>query len=183
LLRHEKTIVNATLIAAPHSTKNRDQARDRDMHRMKRDKQWYFDMKARIGIDSRTKLIHAMVATAANVADARCCPISPWRGNPCVRRSSRPTPRDPSACAAGTGLHYGATGSGAPLMRLSAKNRSKSTVRAPVEHPFHMIKRVRVRQSLLHGLEKNATRLFVAYARRTFACCADMSCKLRGQDA
>ena len=65
------TIVDATIINAPSSTKNADQARDPDMHQTKKGNQWYFGMKAHIGVDSRTKIIHAAVATAANVADSQ----------------------------------------------------------------------------------------------------------------
>jgi IS5 family transposase len=64
------TIVDATIINAPSSTKNAEQARDPDMHQTKKGNQWYFGMKAHIGVDSRTKIIHAVVATAANVADS-----------------------------------------------------------------------------------------------------------------
>ena len=61
------TIVDATIIAAPPSTKNKDKARDRDMHQTKKGNQWHFGMKAHIGVDSKTKVIHAVVATAVNV--------------------------------------------------------------------------------------------------------------------
>src|SRR6201987_3262238 len=68
------TIVDATIINAPSSTKNAKKARDPDMHQTKKGNQWYFGMKAHIGIDSRTKIIHAVVATAANVADSVVLP-------------------------------------------------------------------------------------------------------------
>jgi transposase, IS5 family len=64
------TIVDATIIDAPSSTKNGDKARDPEMHQTKKGNQWYFGMKARFGVNSRTKLIHAVVATPANVADS-----------------------------------------------------------------------------------------------------------------
>jgi IS5 family transposase len=65
------TIVDATIINAPSSTKNAGKARDPDMHQTKKGNQWYFGMKAHIGVDSRTKIIHAVVATPANVADSQ----------------------------------------------------------------------------------------------------------------
>ena len=65
------TIVDATIINAPSSTKNRDKQRDPDMHQTKKGNQWYFCMKAHIGVDSKTKLIHA---TPANVADCKVLP-------------------------------------------------------------------------------------------------------------
>ena len=68
------TIVDATIISAPSSTKNADKSRDLDMHQTKKGNQWYFGMKAHIGVDSKTKVIHAVVATAANVADSTILP-------------------------------------------------------------------------------------------------------------
>jgi transposase, IS5 family len=68
------TIVDATILHAPTSTKNREQQRDPEMHRTKKGNQWYFGMKAHVGVDSKTKIIHTAVATAANVADSRMLP-------------------------------------------------------------------------------------------------------------
>jgi IS5 family transposase len=64
------TIVDATILHAPSSTKNREQQRDPEMHQTKKGNQWYFGMKAHVGVDSKTKIIHTAVATAANVADS-----------------------------------------------------------------------------------------------------------------
>ena len=63
------TIVDATILHAPTSTKNREQQRDPEMHQTRKGKQWYFGMKAHVGVDSKTKIIHTAVVTAANVAD------------------------------------------------------------------------------------------------------------------
>src|SRR5438045_2488367 len=68
------TIDDATIINAPSSTKNADKARDPEMHQTKKGNQWYFGMKAHLGVDSRTKLIHAVVATPAHVADSTVLP-------------------------------------------------------------------------------------------------------------
>ncbi len=68
------TIVDATIINAPSSTKNAEKARDPDMHQTKKGKQWHFGMKAHIVVDSQSKVIHAVVATAANVADSEILP-------------------------------------------------------------------------------------------------------------
>src|SRR5262249_28539630 len=76
------TIVDATIIGAPSSTKNATKARNPEMHQTKKGNQWYFGMKAHRGVDSRTKLIPAAVATPANAADARCCPICCTVGRP-----------------------------------------------------------------------------------------------------
>jgi IS5 family transposase len=65
------TIVDATILHAATSTKNREQQRDPKMHQRKKGKQWYFGMKAHVGVDSKTKIIPTAVATAANVTVVR----------------------------------------------------------------------------------------------------------------
>ena len=101
------TIVDATIISAPCSTKNADKARDPEMHQTKKGNQWYFGMKAHLGVDSRTKLIHAAVATPANVADGAVLPellhgreTRVW-GDQAYRGPAR---GDPPNRAAGAGL-------------------------------------------------------------------------------
>ena len=69
LLLREGTIVDATLISAPSSTKNKDKARDPEMHQSKKGNQWYFGMKAHVGVDMESGLVHTVVATAGNVSD------------------------------------------------------------------------------------------------------------------
>jgi IS5 family transposase len=94
------TIVDATLIHAPSSTKNQDGKRDPEMHQAKKGNQWYFGMKAHIGVDDESGLVHSVVGTAANVADVTqvdsCCtatktwsvpmPVIPeWRNAPSMK--------------------------------------------------------------------------------------------------
>src|SRR6202451_5598 len=69
LLLREGTLVDATLLAAPPSTKNKEKKRDPEMHQTRKGNQWYFGMKAHIGADQDSKLVHTVVVTAANVAD------------------------------------------------------------------------------------------------------------------
>jgi IS5 family transposase len=69
LLLKTGTVVNATLIAAPTSTKNKDQARDPDMHSSKKGNQWYFGMKAHIGADAESGLVHTVRGTSGHVSD------------------------------------------------------------------------------------------------------------------
>src|SRR5215475_13376740 len=69
------TIVDATIIHAPSSTKNREEKRDPEMHQTKKGKQWYFGMKAHVGVDSQTKIIHSAAVTGANQADAKVLPL------------------------------------------------------------------------------------------------------------
>ncbi|MBA5872400.1 MAG: IS5 family transposase, partial [Nitrospira sp. CR2.1] len=69
LYLRQGTVMDATIIAAPPSTKNRSGERDPDMHQTKKGKQWYYGMKAHIGVDAESGLIHTVVGTAANVND------------------------------------------------------------------------------------------------------------------
>jgi IS5 family transposase len=101
------TIVDATIINAPSSTKNAQKARDPEMHQIKKGNQWYFGMKAHLGVDSRLKLIHAVAATPANVTDARVLPDLLHGGDPGVGRPglSRPEGGDHREGARGARLH------------------------------------------------------------------------------
>lgn len=163
------TIVDATIISAPSSTKNRSGERDPEMHQTAKGQQWYFGMKAHVGVDSRTKLIHTILASAANVADALALPhllhgkeTRVWgdqlyRGQREVIRAAAPNARD------FTNRRY-RFGSRVDEM-IRAKNRTKSSVRAKVEHPIGVIKRIfgftKVRY---RGLAKNLHRLEVSAA-------------------
>jgi IS5 family transposase len=163
------TIVDATIINAPPSTKNRDKQRDPDMHQTKKGNQWYFGMKAHMGVDSKTKVIHSVVATAANVADSQVLPDllhgeetrvwgdQAYRGQTAVIKQHAPAAKD------FTNRRYRHKGVVNETER--AKNRTKSSVRAKVEHAIGVVKRifgfVKVRYK---GLEKNANRLFATCA-------------------
>lgn len=163
------TIVDATIIAAPSSTKNKDGERDPEMHQTKKGNQWHFGMKGHIGVDSKTKLIHSVVATAANVHDSRVLPDllhgketrywgdSAYIGQKQAARSKAPKAKD-FTNRRGTRNH-------ALTEAERLTNRRKSSVRAKVEHAFGIIKRVfgfaKVRY---RGLQKNAHRLFVTCA-------------------
>jgi transposase, IS5 family len=163
------TIVDATIISAPSSTKNAAGERDPDMHQTKKGKQWYFGMKAHIGVDSKTKVIHAVVATPANVADSTILPDllhgeetrvwgdQAYKGKTELIREHAPNARD------FTNRRYRFKKRIDEVQK--AKNRTKSKVRAKVEHVFGVIKGVfgfvKVRY---RGLEKNANRLFATCA-------------------
>ena len=163
------TIVDATIIHAPSSTKNREQQRDPAMHQTKKGNQWYFGMKAHVGVDSKTKLIHTVVATAANVADATVLPEllhgeerrvwgdQGYRGQTAVIHECAPQAQD---C---THRRYRYKDGIDEVER--ARNRAKSSVRSKVEHVFGVMKLqfgfVKVRY---RGLAKNANRLFATCA-------------------
>src|SRR5881227_1408676 len=163
------TIVDATIIQAPSSTKNAAQERDPEMCQTKKGNQWYFGMKAHVGVDSKSKLIHAVVATAANVHDATVLPDllhgeetrvwgdQAYRGQSEVIRECAPQAQD---C---THRRYRYKDGVDEVER--AKNRSKSRVRSKVEHVFAVMKLkfgfVKLR---FRGLKKNATQLFAVCA-------------------
>jgi IS5 family transposase len=163
------TIVDATIISAPSSTKNQDGQRDPEMHQTKKGNEWHFGMKAHIGVDSATKIIHSVAATAANVHDSHLLPAllhgketrvwgdSAYQGQGKVIRTLAPKAKD------FTHRRYRRAGKVDPVERR--KNRSKSRVRARGEHPFLILKRVfgfaKVRY---RGIAKNAERLNVACA-------------------
>ena len=163
------TIVDATIIHAPSSTKNRGQKRDPAMHQTRKGKQWYFGMKAHVGVDSKTKMIHSVVATAANVADSAVLPEllhgeeskvwgdQAYRGQTEVMQEVAPGAQDM------THKQYRYKDRVDEIER--AKNRTKSRVRSKVEHVFGVMKLqfgfVKVRY---RGLKKNANRLFATCA-------------------
>jgi transposase, IS5 family len=161
------TIVDATIIGAPSSTKNADKARDPEMHQTRKGQQWYFGMKMHIGVDSRTGLAHRAVVTAANVHDKHPLPDllhgnerrvygdSAYASQGDLIESKAPNARD------FTNQRVRRDGQADGVQR--SKNRNKSKVRARVEHVFAVVKRLwgftKVRY---RGLAKNATRSFVA---------------------
>ena len=160
------TIVDATILHAPASTKNREQQRDPEMHQSKKGKQWFFGMKAHVGVDSKTKIIHTAVATAANVADSRVLPDllhgeetrvwgdQAYRGQTEVIQECAPRAQDHT--------HRRYRYKNGIDEEERAKNRTKSSVRSKVEHVFQVMKLkfgfVKLRY---RGLKKNAHQLFV----------------------
>lgn len=160
------TIVDATIIGAPSSTKNADKARDPDMHQTRKGRQWYFGMKMHIGVDSRTGLTHRAVVTAANVHDKHPLPDllhgeerrvygdSAYASQKDLIESKAPQAKD---------FTNQRVRKGGLLDEVErARNRNKSKIRARVEHVFAVVKRLwgfsKVRY---RGLAKNATRAFV----------------------
>jgi IS5 family transposase len=163
------TIVDATIINAPSSTKNKDNARDPEMHQTKKGNQWYFGMKAHIGVDSKTKLIHSVVATAANEHDKHALPEL-LHGN--ERRvygdSAYSSQQELIAQAAPKARDFtnqkGFRNRGL-TEREQEKNSRKSSVRAKVEHAFLIIKRIfGFAKVSYRGMMKNGNRLFVVAA-------------------
>lgn len=163
------TIVDATIIAAPSSTKNAAKARDPQMHQTRKGRQWYFGMKLHIGVDSQTGLAHSAVVTPANVHDKHPLPDllhgqekrvygdSAYASQKALIESKAPRARDFTNQRTKRG--------GIVEEQARGKNRNKSRIRARVEHVFGVVKRLwgfnKVRY---RGLVKNATRAFTALA-------------------
>jgi len=163
------TIVDATIISAPTSTKNRDKQRDPEMHQTAKGKQWYFGMKAHVGVDSGEKLVHTVLASAANVADKDALPYllhgretrvwgdQAYKGQTAVIHRRAPRAADFT--------HRPYRFRGRVDAAEQARNRTKSRVRARVEHVFGIIKRVfGFCQVRYRGLAKNLHRLEVTCA-------------------
>jgi len=163
------TIVDATIIAAAPSTKNKERKRDPDMHQTKKGNQWHFGMKAHIGVDSKTKVIHAVAATPANAHDATCLPdllhgeeTRVW-GDSAYQGQREVIAKHAPAASDFTNRRYRHKDRVDEGQR--AKNKTKSSVRAKVEHAFFVLKRVfGFVKTRYRGLEKNAHRLFVSCA-------------------
>jgi transposase, IS5 family len=163
------TIVDATLIHAPSSTKNQEQQRDPEMHQVRKGNQWYFGMKAHVGLDSRSKVIHTAVVTAANVADSRVLPDllhgretrvwgdQAYCGQREVIQRCAPRARDYTQRRCRSKNHVD--------LEERERNRRKSQVRCKVEHVFGVMKLkfgfVKVRY---RGLRKNANRVLATFA-------------------
>ena len=169
------TIVDATLINAPSSTKNKDGKRDPEMHQTKKGNQYYFGMKAHIGVDDESGLVHSVVGTAANVADVTqvdkllhgvenvVCADAGYTG---VEKRSEHAGREVIWQVAARRSTYRKLGKNSPLYKAKRKiEKAKAQVRAKVEHPFRVIRRqfgyVKVR---FRGLAKNTAQLMTLFA-------------------
>ena len=159
------TIVDATLVDAPTSTKNREKSRDPDMHQTRKGNQWYFGMKVHVGVDSQSRLIHSVAVTAANTHDSQLLGDllhgeetvvwgdSAYSGQGKVIRERSPNAKDYTN-------RKGARNR--PLTETDRKkNRTKSKVRSKVEHVFGIMKcRFGFTKVRYRGLNKNANHTF-----------------------
>ncbi|TBR07757.1 MAG: IS5 family transposase [Lysobacter sp.] len=168
------TIVDATIIAAPSSTKNAEGARDPEMHQTKKGNQWHFGMKAHIGVDEFSGLVHHVECTAANVADVTqahrllhgredtICGDSGYTG---VDRREELRGADAAFLIAEKPSRLRAMKSARDRRRWLRWEQHKASVRAKVEHPFRVVKRqfgyAKVRY---RGLLKNAQQMLVLFA-------------------
>ena len=173
LMMKKGTVVDATLIAAPSSTKNADGERDPEMHQTKKGNQWYFGMKAHIGVDADSGLVHSVVGTAANVNDVTqaggllhgheqvAFGDAGYRG--VAKRTESQGPEWHVAMRAGERRKLNPFIAG--QSEALAQEKWKASVRAKVEHPFRVLKRqfgyVKVRY---RGLKKNTAQIVTLFA-------------------
>ena len=169
LLMRAGTIVDATIIAAPSSTKNAGNARDPEMHQTKKGNAWHFGMKAHIGVDAESGLVHTVVGTAANVNDVTQAGAllhgqesvafgdAGYRG--VHKREEAQGPQWHVAMQPGKRRHLDLTRKWARL--LDKAEQLKASIRAKVEHPFYVIKNLfRHKKTRYKGLAKNEAQLF-----------------------
>ena len=174
LLLKAGTAVDATLIAAPTSTKNKDRARDPEMHSSKKGNQWYFGMKAHIGVDAESGLVHTVRGTSGNVGDVT-------EGNSLLHGEESVVYGDAGYQGIEKRPDAQADVTWHVAMRLGKRKahdkeneadavidkaeKLKAGIRAKVEHPFRVVKRqfgfVKVRY---RGLKKNTAQLFTLFA-------------------
>lgn len=169
------TIVDATLINAPSSTKNKDGKRDPEMHPTKKGNQYYFGMKAHIGVDDESGLVHSVVGTAANVADVTQVDkllhgkenmVGADAGYTGVEKRPEHEGREVIWQIAARRSTYNTLSKRSALYKAKRKiEKAKAQVRAKVEHPFRVIKRqfgyVKTR---FRGLAKNTAQLVTLFA-------------------
>lgn len=175
LLMREGTIVDATIIAAPPSTKNRARARDPEMHQTQKGNAWHFGMKAHIGVDADSGLVHSVTATAANVADiAQTAALLHGQEKvgfaDAVYQGVEKRPE--MAAHAKVQWHIAAKRGkikalpeGPLKAAVQELEKVKAQVRSLVEHPFHVIKNLfHHRKTRYRGLAKNLAQLYTLFA-------------------
>jgi IS5 family transposase len=163
------TIVDATIIHAPSSTKNASGERDPAMHQTRKGKQWYFGLKAHIGVEAKTGIVHSVCTSAASVADMHMLPEllhgeerkvsgdGGYQGQGEVIREAAPCAQDMTCKRTRYKNHVD------ELQRK--KNRTKSRIRAKVEHPFRILKRIfGFDRARYRGIAKNHNRLCACFA-------------------
>lgn len=174
LMLRAGTVVDATLIAAPSSTKNATGQRDPEMHQTKKGNQWYFGMKAHIGADAESGLVHTVRGTAANVNDViEANSLLHGEETDALGDAGYQGAHKRPDAKAGVKWHVATRpGKRAALDKrkrvdalIDQIERIKASIRAKVEHPFRVIKRqfgfVKVRY---RGLKKNTAQLTTLFA-------------------
>ena len=174
LMMREGTIADATILAAPPSVKNEAQARDPEMHQTKKGNQWYFGMKAHIGVDAESGLVHTVVGTAVNVADVTQTGevlhgeekmVYLDAGYTGVEKREELKDRDIDWQVAMKRGKLKAVPEESVRGRLLHQLESvKASIRSKVEHPFHIVKNLfHFRKVRYKGLVKNTAQLHMLF--------------------
>ena len=158
------TIVDASIIDAPSSTKNEKKKRDPQMHQTRKGKQWYFGMKVHTGVDADSGLVHTVRATAANVADVNVLGELLHGGEESLHGDSAYHSKELKAQAEASGIEFNVNQRGTkhrPLTKTQRmRNRRLSRVRAVVEHPFLVVKRLWGHAKVRYrGIRKNLAQM------------------------
>jgi len=170
LFLREGTIVDATLIAAAPSTKNKEGKRDDEMHQTKKGNQWHFGMKAHIGVDAQSGLVHTVIGTAAHVHDITQAQAllhgdetdafgdAGYQGVEKREENLELPVTWHVAMRPGKRKALPKTTEGELLEKIE---HAKASIRAKVEHPFHVVKNLfRHCKTRYKGLAKNTAQLF-----------------------
>ena len=163
------TLVDATIIDAPSSTKNKARARDPEMSSTKKGNDWYFGMKAHVGVDAESGTVHSLEATTAKVHDSRVWDELLHGDETSVWADKGYVSAGREAAFTGSGKVWGVmrkAPKGSDLHPIDARiNRIIAMVRARVEHPFRVVKRqFGYTKTRYRGLAKNRAQLFTLFA-------------------
>ena len=185
LLMHGGTIVDATIISAPSSTKNAGKQRDPEMHSTKKGNQWYFGMKIHSGVDAGSGYVHTITATAANASDISeahnlireddsvVYGDSGYLGlekRKEVRENEHLSEVDCRICRRPSQSRITPEYEGENWDKII--EHQKSSVRCKVEHPFLIVKRqFGYCKAVYKGLKKNLTRFFALFASANLCMC------------
>jgi transposase, IS5 family len=173
LLIRQGTIVDATIIAAPSSTKNKRKARDPEMHQAKKGNQWHFGMKAHIGVDVASGVVHTVKGTAANEADINQMAAVLHGAEEDVFADAGYTGADKRPEHEDRDVSWNIAIKRSIIRALpkglrdlaEPVERALAQVRAWVEHPFHIVKNLfRHKKLRYRGLAKNTAQLHTLFA-------------------
>lgn len=179
LMMKEGTIVDATIIEAPPSTKNKEKSRDPEMHQSKKGNEWHFGMKAHIGVDCASGLVHSVVGTAANESDVSQAHALLHghedhafgdAGYTGVEKRDEMQGRSVKWQVAVKRSKIKVMREGILKDLTTAVERTKAQIRARVEHPFHVVKNLFAhRKARYKGLAKNTAQLFSLFGLANLA--------------
>lgn len=177
MLLREGTLVDATIINAPSSTKNKAKSRDPEMHQTKKGNEWYFGMKAHIGVDRDSGMVHTVISSAANISDVSQTAgllhghetqVHADAGYVGVEKREEVQESDPDGRidwqVARKRSAIQKMAEGEEKDRLKKEEKAKASVRAFVEHPFHLLKNIfKHRKTRYQGITKNHHQLQVLF--------------------